>query len=134
MRAAPGPGDRREAAQWRGAMALSATIALAILVLSLLPGTGAPPDDGMLDKLAHALAYAALVLPLSTARPRIAPAAAAVAVFLGGAIELLQPHVGRSGEWEDALANAVGAVAGAILGPVLRRFVIRRRSRPGGGN
>ena len=34
---------------------------------------------------------------------------------LGGALEILQAFVGRDAEWDDMLANTVGATAGTLL-------------------
>jgi VanZ family protein len=117
---------RQQDAAWRRACGLSAAIALAIIGLSLAPGAGAPSDDGMLDKLLHAVAYALLVLPLVLARPGVAVVAVVLATGMGGVVELIQPHVGRSGEWQDALANLVGATAGAGLAFGLRRIAAGR--------
>ena len=108
----------------RYAVLATGVLALVVAVLSLLPGGGVPDPGtgtetwlyGLIVLGAHAAAYAALVWPLSASRPRnalwVVPAAAAY----GGALEMIQPHVGRHGTWEDALANAVGACLGAGLG------------------
>jgi VanZ family protein len=82
----------------------------------------------MLDKLLHAAAYALLVLPLVIARPGVAGVAVVLATGMGGVIELIQPHVGRTGEWQDALANLVGATAGAGLALGMRRIAAGRRT------
>ena len=38
------------------------------------------------------------------------------ALILGGAIELIQPYMNRSGEMEDFWADAIGAGLGILLG------------------
>ncbi len=93
----------------------SGLIAVVIAILTLMPGEGVPDAPGN-DKLHHFLAFAALVWPVVAARPRAALWAVPLAMGYGGAIELIQPHVGRHGEWADMLANSLGALAGAGLG------------------
>ena len=41
--------------------------------------------------------------------------------LLGGVIELVQPSVGRAGEWLDFLADAIGVALGAAVGLLLKR-------------
>lgn len=106
------------------ALATAATVlvGIAIAVLTLMPvPTGAPGSD----KLYHVLAFAALAFPMSTVR-----AAFATGIFLavcgyGGLIELVQPFFGRSAEWSDLWADAVGAAlgtgAGVIVGSAWRK-------------
>ena len=55
-------------------------------------------------------------LPLSYARPRLAVWIVIAATAYGGAIELIQPTVGRDQDVWDFLADGVGAVAGAAVG------------------
>ena len=96
-------------------VSLSALVAVAIAVLTLMPAQSLPSAPGS-DKLHHFLAFAALVLPAVTVRPRNALWMVPLAIGYGGMIELIQPHVGRHGEWGDVLANALGACIGAGLG------------------
>lgn len=108
----------------------TALIALAILHATL---GSAPPDLGgsHLDKLAHAGAFALLVLPLASVLPpgRALAGVALAAVALGGAIELIQPTVGRSAEWLDFWANTLGVLLALGLGQGGRWA--RRRLSPG---
>ena len=97
-------------------LALIATLALALVIgfLTLAPisDAGVPGSD----KLHHALAFFALAVPLSYARPRLAIWIVIAATAYSGAIELIQPTVGRDQDVWDFLAGGVGAVAGAAVG------------------
>lgn len=117
---------RRRAAsdlRWRVACGGSAIIGAAIVILSLIPADAMEVDVGGSDKLMHMVAYAALVFPVVAVRPRVALPAVVLAALLGAAIELIQPHFGRMAEWEDALANLLGALLGAGFGAGLHRAV-----------
>ena len=92
-----------------------------IAALTLAPISG--PDMPGSDKLYHVLACAALAFPLTFARPRfMVPVALAVVVY-GGLIELIQPYVGRSREWADLFADALGAMSGAGLGALFGNWL-----------
>jgi len=108
----------------RLSVGLSILIGLAIAVATLMPPHTLPKAPGG-DKLHHFLAFAALVLPVASVRPRWCLWAVPLAVAYGGAIELIQPFVGRRGEWEDVLANTAGALAGAALGALLHFWPLR---------
>ncbi|MFY9240856.1 MAG: VanZ family protein [Roseovarius sp.] len=96
-------------------------IILLILRFTLsVPSGGAPLPIN--DKLAHALAFALLTLPLSWALPARWAAVVAVAVIFGAGIELVQPVFGRAREVLDLVADAVGAFAGAGAGLLLARL------------
>lgn len=115
---------------------LSALLILAILLLTLLPGNElpTPPDIPLFDKWTHALMFGtlAVVLLYDWSRRRgsltwhLWVAAATISTLLGGAIELLQDAMGlgRSGEWLDFVADAIGAFILPIpLWPLLRRIL-----------
>jgi VanZ family protein len=109
--------------------------------LSLNPWTTppelVPPEVLAPDKLAHGLAYAGLAasaalmfwqrLILKTRRPAIFLGVWGGVTAYGILIEFLQHilPVRRSGEWEDALANGIGAA----LGLALVIFVLSLQSR-----
>lgn len=95
---------------------------MAIAVLTLMPAEGLPDAPGS-DKLHHFLAFGALVFPVVATRPRAAIWAVPLAIGFGGAIELIQPHVGRHGEWADAAVNAGGALLGAAAATLLHRVL-----------
>lgn len=107
-------------------LALVATAALALVIgfFTLSPGISDGGVPGS-DKLHHALAFFALALPASFARPRLALWITLAAIAYGGAIELIQPHVGRDRDVWDFLADGMGAVAGAAVGVSLHW--LRRR-------
>jgi len=111
----------------RLALTTTALLAIVIAVLSLYP---VPPlrVPGS-DKTYHFLAYAALVLPISMARPLYAPLIFLIASFYGLAIEFVQPATGRMFESEDLVANTLGAAAGSIIGLCLGFIAARMASR-----
>lgn len=100
---------------------LPAALLTAVFACVIAYGTLSPPGPPgppllLTDKQMHALAFFALVLPLGWVRPRWALGIASVALIFGGAIELVQPQVGRSGEWADLWADALGIVLGLLPG------------------
>lgn len=98
-------------------------ISLAVITFASLSVKGSAGDPGEADKTAHLLAYGVLALPVGLARPRAWPAILAVLLAWSGAIEVLQPSVGRSGSAGDLLANAAGLAAGTVMAALLRRFL-----------
>ena len=107
------------------AQALTCAIAVAIGWGTLSPpGSGTPLP--LTDKQLHFLAFAALALPLGWVRPRWALWLIPVALAFGAAIELIQPFVGRSGEWGDLMADGLGILAGVLPGQLRHRML-----RPG---
>lgn len=96
------------------ALAITAIVAVLIGYLTLAPiqNPGVPGTD----KSHHLMAFAALAIPLSLARPRHAPWVILAAAAYGGAIELIQPLVGREKEFLDFISDAAGAVLGGAIG------------------
>ena len=103
------------------------------LFLTLLIGaaigwfTLTPPDPPgsplpLTDKQLHALAFGILVLPVALSRPRALLWLAPLALAYGAAIELIQPSVGRTGEWTDLWADGVGIAVACGLGLLRSRF------------
>jgi VanZ family protein len=118
---------------------VTAAVAAAILVLSLLP----LPQPQLLrvrylDKVLHALAYLLLSFLLFASqlpgpRPRLVLVSVLGSLLLGGLIELIQPLTLRRRELLDLAADLAGAAAGALLalglvGP-LKRLLLRVRPR-----
>ena len=101
---------------------LGLTAAIGYVTLAPVSDSGVPGSD----KLHHALAFLALALPLSFARPRLTLWITLAAIAYGGAIELIQPYVGRDRDFFDFLADAAGAVSGAAVGAALSRLRNRR--------
>ena len=85
------------------------------------PGPPGPPLP-LTDKQLHALAFALLVLPLGWADIRHAVWLAPLALAYGGAIELVQPFVGRGAEWGDLLADGIGIGLGLAPGALRARL------------
>jgi len=100
---------------------------LVILAGSLAPSGDAP---GLLpDKVRHFLAYGgwAAVAVLSP-RPWRRILIYLLLIFLfGAAVEVLQPHFGRTGSLADIVANTLGMLTGAALGRAVWRVYRRRR-------
>ncbi|PWG15839.1 teicoplanin resistance protein VanZ [Salibaculum griseiflavum] len=96
---------------------------LAVVIAYLTLSPDAPGlDERSPDKLYHAIAFAALVFPSAFLRPRGLGWVIPAALVFGGAIELIQPWVGRSGEWGDFAADLVGVGLGVTAGLLLRRL------------
>lgn len=93
----------------RYAFILTAVLAVLIVVLALSPGTTAPTPF-FSDKVAHFLAFTALVFPLVSLRLHHAYWLLPAVVVFGGAIELIQPLVGRQAELADFGVDVAGAV------------------------
>ncbi len=90
----------------------------AVLAGSLAPGSAAGGLPADADKLLHAAGYATIALSVTgsqraeTTRALIAVVLAAT--LLGVGVEVVQPTVGRTASVLDALANLLGATAGAV--------------------
>lgn len=104
---------------------------VAVGTAALTPGDMAPTVTAS-DKIDHLLAFAALsatALLAMAPGPRRSIAAAASMCSYGVVIEVLQTQVaGRSAEFQDVLADAVGAALGVAVIVVLRHWV--RASTP----
>lgn len=103
------------------AIALTITLAVVIAVLTLAR-VPVPAGIGGSDKLHHLLGFAALALPVACVRPRWALGMALILAAYGGVIELVQPHVGRSRELADWLADLAGVGLGTLAGVVANRL------------
>lgn len=115
---------RRAAAIWL-TIGLSTTIA----VLTLIPLDVS--ERGVLgnDKIHHMLAFTVLTLPCAALYPKALPRTMLAAALYGGAIEIIQPYVGRSREAADFMADLMGIGIGATLGLLFHRVVTIRLSR-----
>ncbi len=118
---------------------ISALLVLTIWVMCLVPVPESPMQDvPFFDKWTHLVMYGVLVLVVmteyghrkSTIRwKRFLIFGFTAPVIMGGLVELAQAYLTfgtRSGDWLDALANATGAVLGAIIGIPLARFLATR--------
>lgn len=100
----------------RLALALTALLTLGIAIGTLMSsGLNAPPIPGG-DKLHHLLGFGALVLPGIALMPRWTLGFLAFGLGFGALIEGIQPHVGRSREMADFIADALGLGLGAAAG------------------
>ncbi|KUJ80806.1 hypothetical protein AVO45_07175 [Ruegeria marisrubri] len=102
------------------------TLALMVLITaaSLLPKESAA-GPGAVDKPMHVIAYAVAVLPAAVVPSGPVLWLAAWVVAWGGAIELLQPLVGRSMKLSDMAANAVGVLVGLLVAFLVQRLLNR---------
>lgn len=118
--------------------ALTALAVTLLLLLTLLPSGSVPPPPGFLfaDKLAHAVMFGLVTAVALWDWSRNSGCldrrnyiiVAIAATLAGGVIELLQwkMDIGRSGDWADWLADAIGAFGiPAALWPLISRAVSR---------
>ena len=105
---------------------VSLGLAVIIAVLSLTPVPDTPLVGGS-DKLHHFIAYAAIALPLGLQAHgwRWSVIALGACFLFGGMIEIIQPYVGRQGEWADVGANILGSSAGFVIGAVMANIMSR---------
>jgi VanZ family protein len=113
---------------WR---ALLTALVVAVSYLALTPHPPAQLDMGW-DKLNHVAAFSALALLARLSCPasrRALPLSSAALFAFGGLIEVLQRFVpGRSSEWGDLLADAIGIACGALIAAALY-WAVSRPSR-----
>ncbi|MED5622019.1 VanZ family protein [Ideonella sp. BN130291] len=108
-------------------------LALLVCVVAYLALTPEPPSDMATgwDKVKHMMAFSTLAVcaQFSGLRTRW-PLMLAMAGLLafGGAIEVIQPEVGRNAEWADLLADAVGILAGTSAALWLSRSRLMRKA------
>lgn len=111
------------------ALILTLLLAAAMAVATLMPLTGGPGIPGS-DKAHHVIGFALLALPMATVQPRAMLWLAPVLAAYGGAIELVQPFVGRGQELADWLADLAGVGAGTLAGLALGRACRRGNETP----
>jgi len=119
---------RSKAHRRTAALFLTGILAAVIGVLTLIP-MDLPVDIGGGDKLHHLIAFAALILPSAILYRRALVWLAPAVLLYGGLIELIQPTVGRQGEWLDFLADGLGVALGIALGLALRAKLMTRALR-----
>lgn len=112
--------DGQQQLRWRVALILTAALATVIAALTLFPVTIPEPIAETSDKIYHVIAFAALTLPASVLIPRALIWLMPLFILFGGAIEIIQPYVGRSGEAADVVADIIGVGVGVALGFALR--------------
>lgn len=114
---------------------LSGVIAVTATVLMLMPDSPGPPAPFVgLDKIAHAMTFFLVLIPILSVRPAAWIWLVPLAAAYGGVIELIQPFFGRGRELGDFIANIVGITLAIPVGRVLhRRFSKRRKAQQGEG-
>jgi len=117
---------------WLVRLSIIATlITLAVISVASLSPVGSAGDPGSwdksmyVDKSMHVFAYLLAILPLAAVPSRQRFKIALLALVWSGAIELLQPLVGRSASSSDLMANAVGIFVGLSITVLLRRVLVQ---------
>jgi VanZ family protein len=120
-------------------LALWGLMLATVIATSLLPARDLPPTPfSGFDKVEHLLAYAVLSAYAVMLFPRVRTQAlvAAGLIALGVGLEFAQATLtdSRQADSADALANALGALAGLLIGPTpladgLLRLEARRSAR-----
>jgi VanZ family protein len=123
--------NRRTRGWWPAAAVLAF---VGVVVLSLGPDVN--PGSELMDRLAHAAAYALLTAVVLLTRDRRGPGGrpstivlASCLVAFGTAMELAQAAVHRDATVVDGLADAVGVVFAAAIYRFARAIRDRRRYR-----
>ncbi|MDP7186520.1 MAG: VanZ family protein [Paracoccaceae bacterium] len=98
---------------------LTVLTAIAIAYLTLSQSVGGKPFF-ISDKAAHAIAFFALVFPVSLAHRWGFLWIVPLAIGFGWAIEVIQPYFGRGREIEDFYADLIGIASGATAGTLIR--------------
>lgn len=104
--------------RWAG-IAVAGVFAMIIAVTTLSPMPAPQTVTTGIDKVYHFIAFGALIFPLILTDSRRWFWAVPLVAAYGGAIELIQPTIGRNAEWLDFGANISGILAGAALAEIL---------------
>lgn len=108
------------------------TGAIAWLTLAPWGSSLEPVNFAHVDKLGHALAFFLWGALITAGWQRTSWQILILAAVFGGAIELIQPLVGRNAEWADFGADMLGAGAGVWVGTRLRTWSQRKSLQRGG--
>ena len=109
-------------------------VGLFVVTLASLDPNTRPPGGGyapiQFDAVAHVAAYgflAVTALLCLGARSRSLPYLGLLSLY-GGMLEFFQAMIpGRSGSFDDLLANVIGVAVGAVLMVFVRRYVVLYR-------
>ena len=104
------------------AYGLTAALAVGIALLTLLPLATPPLSSEGGDKVYHFVAFAGLMLPVATLRPRALLWMIPAALLFGAGIEIIQPYVNRSRDVADFLADGAGVLAGSACGLAIHKL------------
>lgn len=110
------------------AICLTFLLAIVILALTLTP-ISVPSGHGVTDKTFHAIAFAALTLPIATFQPRWLWFSIPIFILFGGAIEIIQPYFGRSCDFADWIADIKGVLIGSVIGLLLNTLLRMQSAR-----
>lgn len=109
--------------QFLRSYSISITLALSVLILALTLSQSTGTAPGFInDKLAHFLAFSALVFPISFAQRTGYIWAGLWGIGFGAAIEIVQPYVGRQGDFIDFVADLFGIIVGILCAKLLERY------------
>lgn len=108
---------------------LTAVIATAITITTLMPNPPADPGLTGADKMFHALSFFLLVAPVAFWLPGRWRMILIGAVLFGALIELVQPYFGRGAELLDLLADGLGAGLGIYVAGWVQARVAAVKSR-----
>ena len=108
-------------------------VVLSLIALAVITGGSLVPresggDVGSADKVLHLVAYAVAIFPLTQHKTQTRLIFAIGVLIWSGAIELVQPFVGRSASLLDLASNAVGLLLGLALGVLLARVAFKNGS------
>ena len=108
-------------------------VVLSLIALAVITGGSLVPresggDVGSADKVLHLVAYAVAILPMAQHKTQPRLIFAMGVLIWSGAIELVQPFVGRSANLMDLASNAVGLLLGLALGVLLDRVAFKNGS------
>lgn len=102
---------------------VGAAVMTVLLVLMLGPAHEAESTGQVWDKAAHFIAFGLILWSLGVLFRRLPrPWAAALAIAIGGAVEIIQGFVGRDPSWGDFLADILGVAAALAAWVVWRGF------------
>jgi VanZ family protein len=124
---------RPELRHWRLWLGLGIAMVMIVATVCLLPNQSLP-DVPTSDKFKHVVAFGVLAFWFGTiVVRRDVPWVALGVLAFGGFIEIAQwaMNVGRSAEWLDFLADAIGVLVGSLLAlsPLygcMRGFAVQR--------
>ena len=101
---------------------LTLAVGLTLTVAMLWPLATPPSVPEGSDKLVHLAAFATLAFPLArTGRIGLLPVFLGTSAF-GGFLELVQPSFNRSADFNDWVADTIGALLGIVCGLAYRHL------------
>lgn len=94
---------------------------IGISLATLLPAEQLPSAPGS-DKLHHVIGFATWTIMVAAGNFKTFSYLCVFIWLWGGAIELIQPHVNRYGEWADFAGDSLGVLIVFIVVFCLRKF------------